>query len=333
MTTMPHLPLTLTCLLGLAGSASADWHPVTTELIAREKPGYGKACGVVVDHRNGDVYLDLSDRGIYDSRDQGKTWTRQHKRDLKGRTEWPGCMMFDPSGRSRRFVLALVYGEPVGVSADLGVTWKHMDARSRHVDWCAVDWTDPAMRFVLALRHESGGMLILSHDGGKSFIEVGKGYGPAWIFDARTAVVACARPASGLVRTTDGGRTFKPCGSYTASALPRWYEGKLYWVVAGALLATADNGATWQKVSTLTDGRFGPIFGKDARHLFVLTTAGIIESRNGGSSWSKAILLPRQVAGGGPLTWFEYDPVHDVLYAMRMGSDLFRLQRQNASPR
>ena len=79
-----------------------------------------------------------------------------------------------------------------------------------------MDWTDPELKFILALKHESGGTLIASHDSGKSFTEIGKGYGPAWIFDAETAVVAEARTRDkakpGLMRWTDGGKTFQPCG-------------------------------------------------------------------------------------------------------------------------
>ena len=52
-----------------------DWQPTTAELIEKEKPGYGKLCGVVVDHASGDVFINLSDRGVYRSADQGKTWT------------------------------------------------------------------------------------------------------------------------------------------------------------------------------------------------------------------------------------------------------------------
>jgi hypothetical protein len=29
----------------------------------------------------------------------------------------------------------------------------------------------------------------------------------------------------------------------------------------------------------------------------------------------------------GPLLWLDYDPRHDVLYLMKMGSDLFKLPR------
>jgi hypothetical protein len=314
-----------------ASTALADWQPVTAELIEREKPGYGKLCGVVVDHATGDVYVNLSDRGIYRSPDQGRTWQRQGSETLKGRTEWPGCLQLDPTGRSKRLVVALVYGTPIAVSPDLGVHWQTMNPKSSHVDWCAVDWADPDMAFVLALKHESGDLLIASHDGGKTFEDVGKGYGPAWIFDAQTAVVAQARsktqPKPGLLRTVDGGRTFERVGDHYTRALPKWRDGKLYWVVEGALITSADTGRSWQIAGALKDGRLGPIFGKSAAHLFALTGAGIVESGDGGATWSKALPLPKGVAGGGPLTWIEYDPVHDVLYAMRMTSDLYKWQR------
>jgi hypothetical protein len=35
----------------------------------------------------------------------------------------------------------------------------YLDNKSLHIDWCAVDWTTPDLKFVLALKHESGGLL------------------------------------------------------------------------------------------------------------------------------------------------------------------------------
>lgn len=324
--------LSVTSLLSLPARAlPAEWVPTTVELIEQEKPGYGKLCGVLVDHQTGDVYIDLSDKGLYRSTDQAKTWKKLGAQLLKGRTEWPGCLMLDPTGKSRKFVMALVYGSPILVTADDGETWKVMHNKSSHVDWCSVDWTDPEMKFVLALKHESSDLLIVSHDGGKSFEDVGKGYGPAWIFDNQTAVVAQAktkdRPKPGLLRTTDGAKTFKPCGDYSTKALPKWRDGTLYWLVDGALIATTDRGETWKKLGDLKDGRYGPIFGKDAKHMFVLTGAGIVESSDGGASWSKPIAIPKELKGVSPLTWIEYDPKHDVLYAMKMTSELYKLAR------
>jgi hypothetical protein len=325
-----HLPCLFLALLVPAVPAAAQWRPVTAELIRQEKPGYGGACGVAVDPKTGTVYLDLSDRGIYRSADQGKSWQRAGK-EIKGRTEWPGCLQLDPVGGSKKLVVALVYGAPIAVSPDAGVNWTFLDKKSSHVDWCAVDWTDPDMKLIFALKHESGDLLLVSRDGGKSFAEVGKGYGPAWVFDGKTAVVAEAKSKAKakprLLRTTDAGKTFVPCGDFAARALPRWHGETLYWLVEGALIATGDKGQSWHKRADLKDGRFGPVFGKDGKHLFVLTGAGIVESTDGGSSWAKAIALPKALGGVSALTWIAYDPVHDALYAMKMGSDLYRLER------
>src|SRR5262249_4019812 len=162
---------------------------------------------------------------------------------------------------------------------------------STHVDWCAADWPD--LKFLLTLKHESGGLLLRSRDGGKSFDEVGKGYGPAWVFDADTAVVALAktkeRPKGGLGRTIDGGKAVQPAGDYAPVALPRWHPSGLYWLADGTLIKTTDKGEQWTKVSALKDGRFGPVFGKDEQHLFVLTGTGVVESTNGGATWSEPI--------------------------------------------
>src|SRR5262249_15597790 len=163
----------------LPAPVGAQWKATTTELVEAEKPGFGKLCGVVVDHASGDVFIDLSDRGFYKSADGAKTWKRTSAKEVKGRTEWPGWLMLDPTGKSKKLVTALVYGAPIAVSTDGGAEWNFMDKKSSHIDWCAVDWTDPDMKFVLALKHESGDLLIVSRNGGKSFEDVGKGYGPA----------------------------------------------------------------------------------------------------------------------------------------------------------
>jgi photosystem II stability/assembly factor-like uncharacterized protein len=323
-------PLALAAVLALAGPALADWEATTADLVAREKPGYGNLSGVAVDHATGTVYVELSDRGVYRSTDRGKTWERFGK-EFKGRTEQAGCLLLDPTGKSKRLLCATVYGGPPAVAVPPDGDWKTFADKASHVDWCSVDWTDPDLKFMLALKHESGGTLIASADGGKTFDEVGKGYGPAWVFDNMTAVVAEAktkdRPKPGLVRTTDGGKTFKPCGDYSATALPKWNGDALFWLVDGALIKTTDAGKTWDKVCDLKDGRYGPIFGKDAKRMFVLTGAGVVESADGGKTWSEPLALPKELKGVTLLTWLDYDPANDVLYVMKMGTDLYKMER------
>lgn len=324
----------LALFLALASHAApAEWQPVTGELILKEQPGYGGLCGVAVDHANGDVFINLSDRGLYRSADQGKTWTHLGQEIIKGRTETPGCLQLDPTGKSPRILFPTVYGGAIAVGSKAGDPWKRMHAAATHIDWCAANWTGSEFKFLLALKHESGGVLLRSSDGGASFEEVGKGYGPAWIFNENTAVVTAARtperPKAAILRTTDGGRTFQPVSDYAPVALPRWRGKTLYWLVEGALVQTTDQGATWTIVADIPIPQYGPVFGKTAKDLFVLTKTGVIASTDGGATWSKPLPLP-DWKGASQLTWLDYDPIHDTLYAMKMTSDLYKLPHPNS---
>jgi hypothetical protein len=328
----PCLALILLACSVAAAAEEPTWQPVTTELLKSAKPGYGGLCGVLVDPQTGCVYLNLSDKGVYCSSDQCKSFKKQHAAAIKGRTEWPGCFQMDPTRKSKTIVMALVYGAPIGVSRDEGATWKMMDGKTAHVDWFAVDWTDPDLRFVMTMKHESGDLVLLSRDGGKTFTELGKGYSSGWIFDSKTAVVVQSRTKEQtspvMLRTTDGGEKWLACRNGTTRALPKWHDGKLYWLFDGSLVSTADMGKTWDRICDLKDGRVGPIFGKDSKHMFVLTGAGIIETADGGSSWSKAIPMPKEMKGVSPLTWIDYDSRNDILYTMKMTSELYQLRRR-----
>lgn len=323
------LSIGLTLVLCIAALAQ-EWVPVTTDLLKAEKTGFGGLCGVVVHSPSSDVIINLSDRGLFRSQDQCKTWHRMGSVELKGRTETPACLMIDPIGH-KRLVSALVYGSPLITSNDTGETWTALSPKSTHVDWCAVDWSDPQLSFILTLKHEADGLLLVSRDGGKTFDEIGKGYGPAWIFDGQTAVVSEAKsktnPKPGLLRTTDTGKTFERVGDDVARALPRFHSGTVYWLVTDGLIASTDKGQSWKKLSVVKDGICGPVFGKNAQHLFVLTQGGIRESTDGGVNWQPAIALPAGMKGAGALSWVEYDARHDTLYVMKMGSELFQWHR------
>jgi photosystem II stability/assembly factor-like uncharacterized protein len=337
---MRLLTLSLCLLLATSARAADEWQPVATELLAKEKTGFGGLTGVAVDRATGTLYICLSDRGLFRSTDQGKTWERYGKEVPKGRTETPGCLQLDPTGKTKRFVWATVYGGSVILGSTDADSWRTVNEKCKHVDWYAADWSDPEMKFALAYKHEAGGILFVTRDGGKSFTETAKGHGlGAWVFDADTAMVALEKPKSkgksedkskgGIIRTTDGGKTFASVAEYTPVCLPKPQGDSLYWLCEGALLKGTDKGAKWEKVSDVKDARYGPVFGKDAKQLFVLTNAGVIESTDAGVTWSKPLAVPKELKGISMLTWLDYDPKNDLLYVMKMGSDLYKLSRAN----
>lgn len=322
------------CLATPLWADDPQWVGLLGGFIKAQNAGYGGLCGLCVDRKTGDVLINVSDRGFYRSTDHGQTFARISDNQPQGRTESPGCFQIDPVKSSGTLLTALVYGAPLQTSTDGGRVWTAMDGASQHVDWAAIDWTDPDHKFVLTLKHEQGELLLISTDGGKSFAEVGKGFGPGWVFDARTAVVAAdkskTRPQAELLRTVDAGKTWthcetaRPVGRGSPQALPKWYDGTLYWLTEGGLISTDNAGESWKTVSTIRGAKYGPIFGDSKKQLFVLTNDGVVQSTDSGATWSEPIPLPGEVKGHG-LTWLDYDPHGGHLYLMRMGSDLYRL--------
>ena len=107
----------ITCLVLATRIFAAEWEPLTTELLKTEKTGFGGVSGVVVDRSTGNVYIWLSDHGLYRSVDQGTTWKPFGPR-IKGRTEWPGCILTNFGGPLKSWVIATVYGGPIRSSDD-----------------------------------------------------------------------------------------------------------------------------------------------------------------------------------------------------------------------
>jgi hypothetical protein len=117
---------------------------------------------------------------------------------------------------------------------------------------------------------------------------------------------AKALPVSGIVVNRDVGCVFL------------LLEGKgVYCSGAGAeCFKPVDE--TWEQVCGLKS--------RDAKHRFELTKSGIIETTDGGATWSKPIPLPRGFETSAQ-TWVEYDAKHDLLYLMKNGGDLYKLAR------
>jgi hypothetical protein len=93
---------------------------------------------------------------------------------------------------------------------------------------------------------------------------------------------------------------------------------------------TADgpHGKYVQALKECKDAEHGRVSGKNARHEFKLTGAGIVESTDGGATWSAPIALPKELKGAEGRAWIEYDPKNDLLYVMKTGGDLYKLTRR-----
>jgi hypothetical protein len=92
--------------------------------------------------------------------------------------------------------------------------------------------------------------------------------------------------------------------------------------------AKGPHGKEVQALKECKGAEHDQVSGKDARHVLKLTKAGVVESSDGGTTWSKPIALPKNVKGAEGQSWIEYDPKNDIVYVMKQSGDLYKLARR-----
>lgn len=313
-----------------------EWVAVSDPVIAQlkadaKKIGYpGLTAGVTVDPSNGDVYMVVCDQGLWKSTDAGKTFARVDGGKIGGRCETGYALDFDPAGK--RLACFMIYG-PCASTADAGTTWTPW--KTNHLDFGAVDWEQTGEN-ILATRHESGGVLCLSADGGKSWQDVGR-VGPdkkivkedrefkaLGMFDAKALL---ASRGKGVVRSTDAGRTWETVSDATpVAAVMRVHKGIGYWPTDQGVLTSKDRGATWA-VAWPIKAVFGPYFGAKPGQVVVVGKEGFSESLDGGATWKVVAPLPAGFNTNRVGPNYAWDPVRNMFYASSMGKPTYRFER------
>jgi len=316
----------------LVGAASAaeeagkgEWVNISDAPIAQlaeagKKPGYaGPTAGIAVDPASGDVYLVINDQGLFKSTNRGKTFARCDGGAVSGRCETGFAIDVDPAGK--RLAVFVVYGSSA-LTLDGGATWTKF--KVSHLDVGAVDWTDG--KSMVAIRHESGGTMCLSTDGGASWKDIGKGFKGVGIFGAQT-LVATKEKEDGIFRSTDGGENWAKVSDLKPAGLAmRVYKGAGYWTSDSGLLVSKDKGATWSVLGTPIKAFQGPYFGKDDSHIVVVTKEGFQETRDGAKTWKAAAPLPEGIQGDR-MTNCAWDAAANIFYVSRMTKPAFRFGR------
>ena len=312
----------LLLLLTLAASAFAgDWVNISDSVTAPLKPGYGgPTAGVSVDRARGDVFMVVSDLGLWRSGDHGSTFARCDGNAIGGRCETGWALQADPAGK--RLACFMIYGDSA-MTADGGKTW--VKFKTSHLDFGSVDWADTGRR-LLAIRHESGGLLTTSDDGGLTWRDLERGFSGCGVLDQSTFVTTKEKEP-GIFRSADAGATWKKVFEQTPSAaVPVTFEGGTYWSTGKGIIVSRDKGETWTKIGAPTDASYGPFF-DTAKHFVVVGKSGFSETTDGGQTWQPAAPLPVgfAIARVGPN--FAWDPRADIFYASTMTKPTFQYQR------
>ena len=315
--------------------AEAKWVAISDSVVkplvaSGQKIGYpGETAGVSVDPANGDVYMIVPGQGIWKSADQGMTFARADKGEIGGRCETGYALNMDPAGGGR--LACFMLDGKCAMTLDAGTTWQPFAGVGRNWDYAAVDWSAKEPRNIFAALHESGGKYYISTDAGAHWTKLGEdkifdNKGGVGIFDDKTLVMT---KGEGILRSIDAGATWTKVSDLTPNGrVVRVYKNVAYWLSAGGLLVSTDKGATWSIQGTSTYATLGPWF-KDENHLTAAGSKGVVETQDGGKTWSTIAPLPEKFSMP-KAGWFAnlgWDPVHNIFYASQMGKPAYRLQK------
>lgn len=220
---LPHTPLSpwvcvaSAMLLILPLSGAETWTACTDALLRQAtkdglRPEWPGGCsGVVVNRTNGAVTAKVVGLGLWQSTDQGRTWTRLDPNLVGGRDEtgWATTVDQDHPGRMASFSL----DGPAGWTPD-GREWTRFAPLGRNWDYGSVDWSAPIPRTIIAARHETTppGEVHLSQDGGASWkllsIRVAESRGQPSMVGALAATTLVYGNGDGIRRSVDSGQTW-----------------------------------------------------------------------------------------------------------------------------
>lgn len=290
-----------------------------------------KTAGVVCDATNGDVYVVMPGQGLWKSTDHGDTFNRVDGGAIGGRCETSFALNIDPAGG--RLACFMLDGK-CAITPDAGKSWSAMKDLGRNWDYATVDWSGEKILNIFGERHEVGGEVYLSNDGGQTWKMLWKDpkfdrFGGLGIFDAKTLVRYW--PGKGIERSTDAGETWTKVSDFQPNGrVAKVANGVAYWLCADGLLVSKDKGMTWEKTGTTCPGTIGPMFDpKNEKHLAVVGPQGISETTDGGKSWQLVATLPPHSDIPKPGGWFTnvgWDPANGIYYVSRMGFPAYRLK-------
>lgn len=290
----------------------------------------GGTAGVTVDPATGDVYMIVAGQGVWKSTDRAKTFARCDGGKVGGRCETSYTLNFDPAGK--RLACFMLDGKGAW-TGDAGVSWHGFTDVGRNWDYAAVDWSAPEVKTIFAALHESGGQVMFSGDGGKTWQKMFKDAefdksGGLGIFSDKTLVYT--QKGKGIQRSTDGGQTWTKVSDLTPiGRVVCILHGKAYWLGKEGLLVSTDSGATWRVQGKPVDASIGPMIDpKNEKRIVVAGLKGILRTSDGGENWTPVAALPAGADIPKP-GWYAnvaWDPIGDVFYVSKMGKPTYRLE-------
>jgi hypothetical protein len=329
------------CICALTVSAQT-WIDISSALINSQgiTPGYPGGCsGAAVNRITGDAMIVICGFGVWKSSDQGTNWTRIDNGTVSGRGAGAWSFQVDQND-PRRMAVFPMEGD-AGYTTD-GITWKKMTGIGRNWDFGSVDWATQDAKVILVSKHESGGQVYKSTDGGTTWTMLSITVDASanmdgcmlGVLDKNTFIYSFG---NGIRRSTDQGATWTQVSTLQPrSKIPVLFKGAHYLCTSGGLIVSKDMGATWELLGSAVSLWQGPFFGADENIIVTVGPLGIYKTINTGVSWTRIASLPPNVNGqtidGSKFfepKWFgcfSWDPINNIVYASRMVEPAFKYE-------
>ncbi|MFG3496970.1 F510_1955 family glycosylhydrolase [Streptomyces sp. NPDC047928] len=171
-------------------------------------------------------------------------------------------------------------------STDGGKTWKPRSLAGE-VDFHALDHAHGTV-----YGYDSTNALLRVSEDGVTWDDRARLQALDIAVDPENPDTVLATTADGIARSTDGGRTFAE-GEPPAMAFLSWPGADALYGIgdSGELSRSADGGTTWQPAGTVPGGQVQALTAVDAQHVLAATESGVYESRDGGKSFTKRLVV------------------------------------------
>jgi photosystem II stability/assembly factor-like uncharacterized protein len=221
--------------------------------------------------------------------DGGLTWTRQDY--PTGNTYGSVALQFTSATEGW-----LVLNSQLAHTIDGGASWNRPLLPSALSAVYDMSWGDASHGWAVGWNNSTYA-LYSSADAGRSWAPVtpiANDQSGVWAVRFEDASTGIALGGAGILRTTDGGASWKVVGARPPGDTLRHTGAHTFWILGGGFVTrSTDSGATWTRLDLPYNDTYVDITGSDDRHAWLVRDpSSVLATDDGGTTWTQLPVDP-----------------------------------------